>query len=152
MKTLLTRFILCGISAVTLSQCSIVGPIIAPSKTIYALATQNVPSPLDKELESACDPLTFSRDHFTLSPRQRSLLIKQAVSWKEQHQHLLIAGFAQRGFPSSYARSLSQRRAESVRQVLIEEGIDAAVLHSTGYGHDQPSLSSGDEVRVFIAK
>ncbi len=152
MKTPLIRLFISIASAIALSQCSVIGPMMMPSKTIYALATQNVPSPLEKELESAGEPITFSRDHFTLSPRQRSLLVKQAPQWKEKQQHLLIAGFAQRGFPASYARSLSQRRAESVRQVLIEEGIDAAELHSTGYGHDQPTLSSGDEVRIFIAK
>ena len=87
-----------------------------------------------------------------LNKRQRATLASHARQWQETKPRLLIVGFAQRGFPASYARSLSQRRAESVREILIKEGMDAAVLHSTGYGHDQPGLSSGDEVRVFIAK
>ena len=46
--------------------------------------------------------------------------------------------------------SQAQRRAESVRQALIEEGLDAARLHSAGYGHDQPSISSEDAVRMMV--
>jgi OOP family OmpA-OmpF porin len=152
MKTRLFQLLFCCASALLLSQCSIVGPMLQPSKVIYALPTQSVASPLEQALTDACDPIIFSRDHFMLGKNQRAVLAKQAVKWQEDKQHLLVVGFAQRGFPASYARSLSQRRAESVRQVLIEEGIDAAAIHSTGYGHDQPTLSSRDEVRVFLAK
>ena len=152
MKTRLLHLLLSCTSAVLLCQCSIIGPMLQPSKVIYALSPQTVPSPLMKELPPACDPIAFSRDRFLLTKHQRANLVKHLADLNKAKQHLLIAGFAQRGFPASYARSLSQRRAESVRQVLIEEGIDAALLHSTGYGHDQPTLSSGDEVRVYLAK
>lgn len=152
MKTRLLHILCVASSALLLCQCSVVGPLLKPSKVIYALSSQTVQSPLVSELEPACDSLSFSRDRFLLSKHQRGALVKHIEGWNEAKQHLIIAGFAQRGFPAGYARSLAQRRAEAVRQLLIEEGMDAAVLHSVGYGNDQPALSSRDEVRVFLAK
>lgn len=151
MKTRVTQYPLIALGTLLLTQCSVIDAVLPP-KVIYALSPQSIPSPLDKELPEACPPIIFSRDHFLLNKRQRAALKTYASERKDAKQHLLIVGFAQRGFPASYARSLAQRRAESVRQVLIEEGIDAAVLHSIGFGHDQPALGSEDEVRVFVAK
>jgi outer membrane protein OmpA-like peptidoglycan-associated protein len=46
---------------------------------------------------------------------------------------------------------LSQRRAEEVRAVLISAGIEAATLHTIGYGNDIQNQVSGDFVRLYVA-
>ena len=133
-----------------LCQCSLLDRVNAPT-VVYALAPQrDLPSPLAQTLQAAGQPISFPPNRYVVTPRQRTVLKAQAAQWQKDSARLLVLGFARRGLPSGYARVLSQRRAESARQVLIEEGIDAARLHSAGYGHDQPGLSSGDEVRLFI--
>ena len=132
-----------------LCQCSLL-PGAGGESVIYALAPQEaLPSPLEQPLTSAAPPVVFARDRYDLSSRQQEALKPLAAQWQQDSTPLLILGFAKRGLPTDYARSLSQRRAEAVREALINEGLDAALLHSAGYGHDQPKLSSGDEVRIF---
>lgn len=142
-------------ATLTLCQCSLLNRVVNSSAVIYALPPQEkLPSLLSnpEKLTPAGPVITFPPNRFLLTSRQRAQLQTLGEQWKEAAPQLLIAGFARRGTPSGYARSLSQRRAESVRQVFIEQGIDAAHLHSTGYGHDQPGLSSEDTVKIYIAQ
>jgi outer membrane protein OmpA-like peptidoglycan-associated protein len=132
-----------------LCQCSLL-PGSGGESVIYALAPQEaLPSPLEQPLTAAAPPVVFARDRYDLTSRQQEALKPLAAQWEKDATPLLILGFAKRGLPTDYARSLSQRRAEAVREALINEGLDAALLHSAGYGHDQPKLGSGDEVKLF---
>jgi hypothetical protein len=137
----------------TLCQCSVLDPVLRPSKVVFALASHDgLPSPLGSELSPVGEVILFSRDHFTLTERQTKALRQNAQELaKAGEQDLLIVGFARRGLPSSHARTLSQRRAETIRQTLIEGGLPPAKLHSVGYGNDQPALGIGDEVRLYRA-
>jgi outer membrane protein OmpA-like peptidoglycan-associated protein len=140
--------------ALLLCQCSLLDRVVNSSAVIYALPPQQtMPSPLasPSTLSQVGPTISFAPNRFLLTARQRTMLQAQAAVWKEKPPQLLILGFTRRGIPAGYARSLAQRRAESVRQVLIEEGIDAAHLHSAGYGHDQPGLSNEDAVKLFVA-
>jgi outer membrane protein OmpA-like peptidoglycan-associated protein len=117
---------------------------------IYALAPQEaLPSPLEQKLTPVGPAISFARDRYELTTVQQEILKPLAAQWQRDKTTLMVLGFATRGLPTDYARSLSQRRAEAVRQTLIDEGLDAALLHSAGYGHDQPKLGSGDEVKLF---
>lgn len=139
----------CLIAPLLLCQCSLL-PGAGGEAVIYALAPQEaLPSPLEQSLTLAAPPVVFARDRYDLSSRQQEALKPLAAQWQKDATPLLILGFAKRGLPTDYARSLSQRRAEAVREALINEGLDAALLHSAGYGHDQPKLGSGDEVKLF---
>lgn len=134
-----------------LCQCSVVDSMVNPPAVIYALAPQrDLPSPLSDTLETAGPAISFPPNKYLLNQRQRAALKVQAAKWQKDSSKLLVLGFARRGLPSGYARVLSQRRAESARKVLIEEGIDAARVHTAGYGHDQPALSTNDEIKLFI--
>lgn len=151
----MSRLSLALIAMLTLCQCSLLDRVVNSSAVIYALPPQEkMPSLLTHpdKLTPAGPVITFSPNRFLLTARQRAQLQALGEQWKEETPHLLIVGFARRGTPAGYARALSQRRAESVRQVFIEQGIDAAHLHSTGYGHDQPGLSSEDTVKIYIAQ
>lgn len=46
---------------------------------------------------------------------------------------------------ANFNQVLSQQRAESVRQALIEEGVDAARLTARGYGEDRPIAANDSE-------
>lgn len=135
-----------------LSQCTLLEMVNSPA-VIYALAPQqDLPSPLAQPLDTAGASISFPPNRYLLNQRQRAVLKTQAMKWQKDNSRLVVLGFARRGLPSGYARVLSQRRAESARKVLIEEGIDAARIHTAGYGHDQPALSSHDEVKLFIVE
>jgi outer membrane protein OmpA-like peptidoglycan-associated protein len=148
----MTRLALLGLAPLLLCQCELLDPVLRPSKVIYAQPPRTgLASALDTELKPLAPAITFSRDHFTLTPKQVQALNKQASAWTEAPAKIYVLGFTRRGLPDGYARSLAQRRADAVRQALIDAGIDAAKLHAIGYGHDQPTLSAEDEVRLLVA-
>lgn len=99
--------------------------------------------------------------------RGRVMTLSGAAFASGQHQLLpearanldRIVGFVQR-YPDKSVRieghtdsrgsanlnqSLSQRRAESVRAALLEEGVDAARLEAVGFGQDRPLADNASE-------
>jgi OmpA-OmpF porin, OOP family len=56
-----------------------------------------------------------------------------------------IAGHTDDVGDSAYNKTLSQSRAESVRNYLIKKGISAERLVAKGYGEDQPIAGNNDE-------
>ena len=144
-----TRLLTAAATTLLLCQCSLLPGTDDPT-VIYALAPQEaLPSPLEQKLTPVGPAISFARDRYELTTVQQEMLKPLAAQWQRDKTTLMVLGFATRGLPTDYARSLSQRRAEAVRQTLIDEGLDAALLHSAGYGHDQPKLGSGDEVKLF---
>jgi outer membrane protein OmpA-like peptidoglycan-associated protein len=145
------RPILAFVLGSLLCQCSVVTSTLQPTKVIYALPNEDeLPSPLARSLPPVGKAITFGRDAYTLPPREQRNMTQLAQELIAKKMKVMILGFAQRGLPPSYARSLSQRRADAVRQALIEAGADADSLHPVGYGHDQPSLGNTDSVKLVL--
>jgi outer membrane protein OmpA-like peptidoglycan-associated protein len=59
---------------------------------------------------------------------------------------LRVEGHTDRAGNSNFNLTLSQRRAEAVRERLIEAGVDPARLEAVGYGDEQPIATN--ETRV----
>ncbi|PIQ36784.1 MAG: hypothetical protein COW59_10655 [Lysobacterales bacterium CG17_big_fil_post_rev_8_21_14_2_50_64_11] len=74
----------------------------------------------------------------------------QAEGW--QLRRVMLAGHADqlRGRGGAYNLELSQRRADSVREWLIDAGIDAALIDTDARGDGNPTLSCppGDAIRL----
>jgi outer membrane protein OmpA-like peptidoglycan-associated protein len=68
----------------------------------------------------------------------------------DKKARLLIAGYAPPDLPQDHARALSERRAQAVRQRLIELGLDAAKIQTVGFGNDfSPSGPSSGVVVIY---
>ena len=136
-----------------LGSCSLLHSRGDDSQVIYALPPrQPGTTPLARNMTTVAGPFTFSRERFILTDDQSKRVAEAAPQWVKDKTKLLVVGFAQRGLPPDYARVLAHRRAESVRQVLIEQGLDAGNIHSAGYGNDMPSLGSEDSVIIYELK
>jgi outer membrane protein OmpA-like peptidoglycan-associated protein len=119
---------------------------------VYALgARESDVSPLDGRLSPVFPALTFQADSHAISGRH---LIRLRQFLEDPNRpagaRYLVAGFAEPGGPMDYARSLSERRAQAVRQWLIENGMDAQALQTVGYGADFASrMPSASAVVVY---
>lgn len=56
-----------------------------------------------------------------------------------------IAGHTDNYGSDQYNQELSQRRADAVKDYLIEKGVNAGNLRATGYGESQPVASNDDD-------
>ena len=136
-----------------LGGCSLAHKKQDESQVIYALPPRPPgATPLAGDMKVIGGPFVFSRERFVLTEAQINALARAAGLWAKDKTKMLVVGFAQRGLPPDYARVLAHRRAESVRQVLIEHGLDAANIHSAGYGNDVPSLGSDDSATIYELK
>ena len=54
-----------------------------------------------------------------------------------------VSGYTDSSGAAAYNQSLSERRAQEVEKVLIEQGVDASRLEAKGYGEENPAADNG---------
>ena len=149
-------FIPSAVVSVVLTACANL-PLFTSEETavVYALGVrEGFPSPLGQTLFPACPALVFTGDSYQISGRHRLRLEQLATKHRgdTSTQQFLVVGYTSPRLPQDYARSLSERRAQAVRQRLIELGVDAARLQSVGLGNDfAPSGPTSDVVVIYLA-
>ncbi len=85
----------------------------------------------------------FQFDSAALTPQGRATLDSLAKRIAAaDYRSVDIAGHADRLGTRSYNRSLSERRAEAVRDYLVQHGIDARRIRARGLGSAQPASST----------
>lgn len=147
MKLLLSSL---GLS-LALCSCSEFPPLLKKSEAdiVFALGPrEGFSSPMTTALKPATSALEFQGNSFFLNGAHKKVLKELAASWPAEKPRYLIAGYAPPELTEDYARSLSERRAQAVRQYLIENGIEAANLQTVGFGHD--SSPSGPTTAVVV--
>ena len=58
---------------------------------------------------------------------------------------IIIAGFTDERGTAEYNRGLGERRAESVRETLIAQGVDGNRIQTVSFGAEMPADSGHDE-------
>jgi outer membrane protein OmpA-like peptidoglycan-associated protein len=83
----------------------------------------------------------FEFGQYTLSPEAIQLLAKDAQSLKENPAlHVRLAGYTSAKGTEAVNQELSERRANAVRDYLIEDGIAPERITVIGYGRTRPAL------------
>lgn len=88
---------------------------------------------------TAGDTVLFQLDQSTLTPEARTTLANQA-SWLNQNQGMsaVIQGHADEQGTREYNLALGARRANSVQEYLISQGVQAGRLRTVSYGKERP--------------
>jgi hypothetical protein len=150
MKRLVTQFWLVLLTA--LPACKNLPSLSGGQKAdiVFALGSRNgFSSPLTQTLKPACPALEFQGLGFALNGAHQRTLSALAKDWSMDKKRYLIAGYSPSGLPEDFARTLSERRAQAVRQHLIENGIEAASMQTVGYGSDSSPNSPTSSVVVI---
>ena len=122
----------------------------APVKAAPKPAARVVP-PAPVPFKLSVDTL-FDFDKAVLKPEGRVLLDKLAGRIGEaRYSSISIVGHADRIGSESYNRSLSERRAHTVRSYLIARGLDGGKLSAWGEGSSEP-MTSADQCRSLRGK
>ncbi|ACI99965.1 OmpA family protein [Rhodospirillum centenum] len=87
--------------------------------------------------------INFDLDSATLSPGDRQRLRPLVEYLRSQPDRaVLIEGHTDSQGPAAYNEELSQRRAEAVRDFLVDQGIQAARITTRGLGEGVPVASN----------
>lgn len=94
------------------------------------------------------DSIHFEFDKHVLSPHSKSILnalgdflAKEKDSWR----YLRIEGHADNRGSDEYNQKLSERRATSVKEAIVENGVAAERIEVIGYGESRPKIPQENE-------
>lgn len=81
----------------------------------------------------------FNTDEFTLKKPEHLQVIQKIASYLKEHPHtyIFVEGFCDQRGPEAYNLALGARRANYVRNALIEKGANGEQIHTISYGKEQ---------------
>jgi peptidoglycan-associated lipoprotein len=93
------------------------------------------------------DKVHFAVDQHTLTPEAQQILVKQA-GWLQANPtySALIEGHADEQGTRIYNINLGERRANSVREFLISQGIAGSRITTISYGKERPIATCDNEI------
>jgi len=90
----------------------------------------------------------FDWDRSDLSPQALNTIRQAAGSYKTKGSARITAtGHADKSGPDDYNMALSLRRANTVKDALVREGVPATAISVLGRGESQPLVQTADGVR-----
>lgn len=94
---------------------------------------------------SKFSPVYFGFDSYTISGGERGKISQVADFLQADNSTIIIAGFTdERGTPE-YNRGLGERRAQAVREALIQSGADASRIQTVSFGAEMPADNGSGE-------
>lgn len=101
--------------------------------------------PAEKVVVLAFEDIHFDFDKSTLKPEAQTILKRNIQVLKENPKaHVRIAGYTSASGTDAYNQKLSERRADSVKGYLSNEGlISSDRLSMIGYGEKSPAMYEG---------
>ncbi len=93
------------------------------------------------------EKILFEIDKAVIRPESFDLMneITSVIKDNPRIKKISIEGHTDDDGSAKYNKKLSQRRADSVKQYLIEHGIDEARLVSVGHGEDKPLVANDSD-------
>ena len=119
-------------------------PAQAPAPAAVVKAPMAAPVAMPQKISFSGDAL-FAFDKAALQPEGRTLLdglVKQLAG--ATYDNLLVTGHTDRIGSDRYNQKLSEQRAQTVKDYLVNQNIQAARINAMGKGETQPVTKAGD--------
>lgn len=100
-------------------------------------------TPLGMVMNLGEDSFLFDFDKDTLRSENREILSRIAGVLLASHGYrLYVYGHTDDSGPATYNKTLSDRRARSVRNYLVQAGVPGEVVESKGFGESSPAVKA----------
>lgn len=122
------------------TQPAIAVPLIAGSGPTQLSAMSAFGTETDRGLLFTLESIFFDLDKATLRPEARQRLdeIANNIMMYNGNRSIVVEGHADSTGPASYNQELSEARAATVRNALIQRGILPARITTQSFGETQP--------------
>lgn len=129
-----------GLLALSLFGCSGQKSAQAPSgplPPVYTFAPVEKPTP---------ESVFFATDKSDITP-QAAVALKNQAEWLKQHPDtkMQITGNADQRASQEYNQALGQKRADAVKDYLVQLGVNADRLETASYGAARPVCTESEE-------
>jgi outer membrane protein OmpA-like peptidoglycan-associated protein len=84
----------------------------------------------------------FATGKYTLLPIAKEKLNEVAKALKEHDGKMVVEGHTDSMGPASKNQQLSLQRAQEVRNHLVSQGVESAMIEAVGRGEEQPIASN----------
>ncbi|MBS0523396.1 MAG: OmpA family protein [Proteobacteria bacterium] len=112
------------------------------TQAVVAASSPDTPQPARNFM------LFFGNDRANVTPESEAVVQEAALAARANPSaRITVSGNADTFGDSAYNQALSQRRAEAVRDALVQDGINPATISVVGHGEDAPLVSTRDGVR-----
>lgn len=112
------------------------------TQAVVAASSPNTPQPARNFM------LFFGDDHANVTPGSEAVIQEAARAARATpNARITVSGNTDTFGGSAYNRALSLRRAEAVRDALVQDGINPATISVVGHGEDALLVSTRDGVR-----
>jgi OmpA family len=92
--------------------------------------------------------VTFALDSVTLTPQDRQVIAQAAADYRAGGApQVTVTGYTDTSGPAEYNLVLSQQRAETVADALVQEGVPATDIVTIGRGEEDLLVPTADGVR-----
>jgi peptidoglycan-associated lipoprotein len=93
------------------------------------------------EMSSIFKNVHFNTDDHILRERNSLVCIEHMADYLKSHKdvYIFIEGHCDERGPEAYNLSLGSRRANYIRTLLIQKGIDSERIHTVSYGKERPA-------------
>jgi peptidoglycan-associated lipoprotein len=83
----------------------------------------------------------FSTDDHILRGKEYTSIIERVSAYMNAHPNLyvFVSGHCDERGPEAYNLSLGARRANYIRSLLVEKGVDPEKIHTVSYGKERPA-------------
>lgn len=124
----------------------------AEEKLVSVVTEQKIVAPAAaKVVVLAFEDIHFDFDKSTLKPEAQTILKRNAQILRDHPNAIIrIAGYTSAAGAEDYNQSLSERRAASVEEYLINEGIISSDrLNTIGYGETDPAMYEAAPKEIY---
>lgn len=92
------------------------------------------------ELAAVFKNIHFNTDDHIIRDKESLALIERAAEYLQSHPKLclFVEGHCDERGPEAYNLSLGSRRANSIRSLLVQKGVDAERIFTISYGKERP--------------
>ncbi len=90
-------------------------------------------------------PVHFGFDSYEVSPGEQSKVSAVAAALRGASESVIVAGFTDERGTAEYNRGLGERRAQAVRQALINSGLPNGRIQTVSFGAEMPVDSGSNE-------
>jgi peptidoglycan-associated lipoprotein len=82
----------------------------------------------------------FNTDDHILRGKESTTVIERIATYLKSHEnvYLFISGHCDERGPEAYNLSLGARRANYIRSLLVQKGVDPERIHTVSYGKERP--------------
>jgi peptidoglycan-associated lipoprotein len=102
----------------------------------------------DLRAQAGNDTVLFAYDSYELDGDARAILARHAAWLKNNNVRVTLEGHCDERGTREYNLALGERRANSVKNFLANQGVDVARLTTVSYGKERPAVDSSDEAAM----